>query len=107
MNIIAGDQYLSIAFPAECSRRGFPGQKTGAEKPCPVVLKIRRQSPQFGALEYMRRRMRNFLGTPQWGAGGYAPYAILCYINPLISIFYGFTGISMEKISDEEYEKIP
>ena len=50
--------------------------------------------------------MRNFLGTPQWGAGGYAPYAILCYINPLISIFYGFTGISMEKISDEEYKKI-
>lgn len=50
--------------------------------------------------------MSTFLGVSQWGAGGYGPYAILCWINPLVSIFYGFTGISMEKMSDEEYKKI-
>ncbi|HKK95243.1 MAG TPA: hypothetical protein VJ916_02815, partial [Anaerovoracaceae bacterium] len=42
----------------------------------------------------------------QWGAGGYAPFAILCWLNPLVSIFYGFTGITMEKMTDEQYEKI-
>ena len=37
---------------------------------------------------------------------GYGPYAFLCWINPLVSIFYGFTGISMEKMTDEEYAHI-
>ena len=40
------------------------------------------------------------------GAGGYAPYAILNWLNPLTSIFYGFTGISMEKMIEEEYQKV-
>ena len=40
----------------------------------------------------------------------YIPFAFLCLINPLISIFYGYTGITMEKIPKisewEEYYKI-
>jgi NhaC family Na+:H+ antiporter len=35
----------------------------------------------------------------------YFPYCFLNLINPLISIFYGFTGITMEKMTDEEYEE--
>ncbi|MEG0924972.1 MAG: Na+/H+ antiporter NhaC family protein, partial [Anaerovoracaceae bacterium] len=50
--------------------------------------------------------MSKFLGVKQWGAGGYAPFAILCWLNPLVSIFYGFTGISMEKTTDEQYAKV-
>ena len=36
----------------------------------------------------------------------YLPYAFLNLLNPIISIFYGFTGISMEKMTDKEYEDI-
>ena len=50
--------------------------------------------------------MSNFLKCPQWGAGGYAPYAILNWLNPLVSIFFGFAGITMTKMTDEEYERI-
>jgi NhaC family Na+:H+ antiporter len=32
----------------------------------------------------------------------YAPWAILNWACPLVSILYGFTGISMEKIGEEE-----
>ncbi|WZL74988.1 Na+/H+ antiporter NhaC family protein [Clostridiaceae bacterium 35-E11] len=32
----------------------------------------------------------------------YIPFAFLNLINPLVSIFYGFTGITMEKLSKEE-----
>jgi NhaC family Na+:H+ antiporter len=35
----------------------------------------------------------------------YFPYCFLNLLNPLISIFYGFTGITMEKMTDEEYEE--
>ena len=36
----------------------------------------------------------------------YIPFAILNWINPLVSIFYGFTGITMEEMTEEEYQKI-
>ena len=44
-----------------------------------------------------------FMGIP---AISYAPYAILCWVNPFVSAFYAITGISVHKLSDEEYERI-
>ena len=32
----------------------------------------------------------------------YLPYCFLNLVNPLVSIFYGFTGITMEKLPPEE-----
>lgn len=29
----------------------------------------------------------------------YAPYAFLCYLNPIVSAIYGFTGFSIEKLN--------
>jgi NhaC family Na+:H+ antiporter len=34
----------------------------------------------------------------------YAPFAFLNLINPLISIIYGYTGLTMEKYTIEEIE---
>lgn len=31
---------------------------------------------------------------------------MLNYINPIVSIIYGFTGFTIEKMTDEEYEKV-
>ena len=36
----------------------------------------------------------------------YIPYAILNWINPVVSVFFGYAGITMTKMTDEEYEKI-
>jgi NhaC family Na+:H+ antiporter len=44
--------------------------------------------------------MSTFLNVP---TVQYAPFAFLNLINPLVSIFYGFTGITMEKMTEEEY----
>ena len=46
--------------------------------------------------------MRDFLGV----GSGYIPYAILNWLNPVVSVIFGFTGITMTKMSEEEYEKI-
>ena len=32
----------------------------------------------------------------------YAPFCFLNYINPIISIVYGYTGFSMEKLEESE-----
>ena len=36
----------------------------------------------------------------------YAPYALLCLISPLIAILYGFTGFKIEKLSQEEIDRL-
>lgn len=46
--------------------------------------------------------MRSFLQV----GSGYIPFAVLNWINPLISILYGFTGITMSEMTEEEYQKI-
>ena len=51
--------------------------------------------------------MGSFLGVKAWQAGGgYAQCAYLNLLNPLVFIFYGFTGISMVKMTDDEYAKV-
>lgn len=47
--------------------------------------------------------MSTFLGVP---TVQYFRYAYLNLINPLVSVFYGFTGISMTKMTDAEYEAV-
>jgi Na+/H+ antiporter NhaC len=34
----------------------------------------------------------------------YAPFAFLNLLNPLVSILYGYTGFTMEKMDPEEVE---
>lgn len=46
--------------------------------------------------------MRKFLGV----GSGYIPFAILNWLNPVVSIIFGYTGITMTKMSEEEYARI-
>ncbi|PIS29907.1 MAG: sodium:proton antiporter, partial [Candidatus Marinimicrobia bacterium CG08_land_8_20_14_0_20_45_22] len=36
----------------------------------------------------------------------YAPYAFLNLITPVVSVIYGFTGWTMERMSDEEIAEL-
>lgn len=46
--------------------------------------------------------MRKFLGVDS----SYIPYAILNWINPVISVIFGYTGITMTKMTEEEYQHL-
>lgn len=46
--------------------------------------------------------MRGFLGVNS----AYIPFAVLNYVNPLISMFYGITGLFMPEMTEEEYQHI-
>lgn len=45
------------------------------------------------------------LGVPIWGAGGYAPYALNVYLNPLMAVILAITGIGMFKMSKSKKEE--
>ena len=55
-----------------------------------------------GILRRYETASGNFLGIDS----SYIPYAILNWMNPVVSVFFGYTGITMTKLTEEEYAKI-
>ncbi len=95
MNIIAPDQYLSIVVPGRMYKDAF--DKAGLEP-----KNLSRCLEDGGTLSSSLVPW-NTGGAYMWATLGvyplaYLPFAFLNLINPLISILYGFTGITMTKI---------
>jgi NhaC family Na+:H+ antiporter len=95
INILAADQYLSIVIPGRMYKEAY--DEMGLE---PRLLS--RTLEDAGTLtsplvpwNTCGAYMYSVLGVSALGAGGYLPFAFLNLINPLVAIFYGFTGISI------------
>jgi len=103
-NIFTGDQYMSIVLPGrmyklEYEQRGLAPQNLSRALEDSATL----TSPLIpwnvcGAF------MAGTLGVPTIV---YLPFCFLNYLNPLISIFYGFTGISITKTEKERPTETP
>jgi NhaC family Na+:H+ antiporter len=106
VNIVCCDQYLAIILPGRMYKEAFEDRRLKAKNLSRCLEDSGTITSNFIPWNTCGATMTSFLGQPQWGPGGYAPYAILNWLNPLVSIFYGFTGISMEKMSEEEYQKL-
>lgn len=107
MNIIAADQYLAIILPGRMYREAFEDMHLKHKNLSRCLEDAGTMTSNLVPWNTCGATMTSFLGVPPFGAGGgYGMYAFLNWINPLVSIFYGFTGITMEKMSDEEYAKV-
>ena len=100
-NIAASDQYLSIVLPGRMYKEAFEDRH--------LKNKNLSRCLEDGGTLTSALVPWNTCGTYQASTLGvattaYLPYCFLNLINPLVSLFYGFTGITMEKMSDEEYE---
>lgn len=103
INVISGSQYLSILISGRMFRAEF--RKRGLQP-----KNLSRCLEDGGTL---------FSPLVPWNTGGafmhqtlgvhpfaFLPYAFLNIINPIVSIIYGFTGFTMEKLPPEELEKV-
>ena len=106
VNALCSDQYLAIILPGRMYKEAFEDMRLAPKNLSRCLEDSGTITSNFIPWNTCGATMRTFLQTPQWGAGGYAPYAILNWLNPLVSIFYGFTGISMVKMTDEEYARV-
>ena len=101
-NLISGDPYLSIALPGRMYAPVYRGQGQS-------TLNLSRSVEEGGT-------MINPL-IP-WGAGGaftagalgiptlvYAPFAIVCWLSPLIGLLFAATGWFMPRASEEEQRR--
>lgn len=101
VNLAASDQYLSIVLPGRMYKEAYEDRRLKNKN-------LSRVLEDSGTLSSPLIPW-NTCGTYQFSVLGvatvaYAPYCFLNIFNPIISIIYGFTGITMEKMTDEEYE---
>ena len=102
VNALCSDQYLAIILPGRMFKESFEDLRLHPKNLSRCLEDSGTLTSNFFPWNTCGATMRNFLQVDS----SYIPYAVLNWINPLISIFYGWTGITMEKMSDEMYEKI-
>lgn len=97
-NILAGDQYLSIVLPGKMYKEEF--HKRGL-----APRNLSRCLEDAGTLTSPLVPW-NTCGAFMYSSLGvatisYLPYCFLNLVNPVVSIFFGFTGITMMKLVDD------
>ena len=106
VNALCSDQYLAIILPGRMYKEAFEDLRLAPKNLSRCLEDSGTITSNFIPWNTCGATMSKFLQCPQWGKGGYAPFAILNWLNPLVSMFYGFTGISMEEMTDDEYKKV-
>jgi NhaC family Na+:H+ antiporter len=94
MNVVASDQYISIVIPGRMYKSAFDERGLHPKN-------LSRILEDAGTMTSALIPW-NSCGAFMWATLGvyplaYLPYAFLNLTSPIISIFYGFTGITMEK----------
>lgn len=102
VNLVAGDQYLSIVVPGRMYRKVFAERGLHPKNLSRCLEDSGTLSSPLIPWNTCGAFMNSTLGVHPFA---YLPYAFLNLINPLVSIFYGYTGITMHKLSPEEMEK--
>ena len=103
VNMLTADQYLAIILPGRMYKTAFEDRKLKAKNLSRCLEDSATLTSPIIPWNVCGATMSSFLGVATLA---YLPYAVLNWINPLISILYGYLGITMEKMSDEEYEAI-
>jgi NhaC family Na+:H+ antiporter len=95
INILAGDQYLSIVIPGRMYKKVFDERGLAPKNLSRILEDSGTLTSPLIPWNTCGVFMSTTLGVATFA---YLPYAFLNLINPLVSIFYGYTGITMEKI---------
>ncbi len=103
INLLCADQYLAIILPGRMYKTAYEDRKLKAKNLSRCLEDSGTLTSPLIPWNVCGATMKGFLGQP---TAAYAPYAFVNYICPIVSIIYGFTGFTIEKMTDEEYEKM-
>ena len=102
MNAIASDQYIAIVIPGRMYKNAFDAQGLHPKNLSRCLEDSGTLSSPLIPWNSCGAFMHATLGVNPLL---YIPYAFLNLSNPVISIFYGYTGITMTKAEKEESPK--
>jgi NhaC family Na+:H+ antiporter len=101
MNVVAADQYMAIVIPGRMYKKAYdeyglhPKNLSRALEDSATLTSPLIPWNTCGAF------MGAALGVSPFA---YLPFAFMNLANPVVSVFYGFTGITMEKVPAGEQE---
>lgn len=102
VNALCSDQYLAIILPGRMYKEAFEDLKLAPKNLSRCLEDSGTITSNFFPWNTCGATMRSFLGVNS----AYIPFAVLNYVNPLISMFYGITGLFMPEMTEEEYQHI-
>ena len=102
VNAICCDQYLALVLPGRMFKESFEDMRLAPKNLSRCLEDSGTITSNFFPWNTCGATMRTFLGV----GNGYIPYAILNWLNPIVSIVFGYTGITMTKMTEEEYERV-
>ncbi|KXG76583.1 Na+/H+ antiporter NhaC [Thermotalea metallivorans] len=101
-NLVAGDQYLSIVLPGRMYKPMWDQKGLHPKNLSRCLEDAGTLTSPLIPWNTCGAFMFSTLGVHPFA---YLPFAFLNLVNPFISIFYGFTGITMEKLPQNQIEK--
>ena len=95
INSVAGDQYLSIVIPGRMFKESYEKRGLAPKNLSRALEDSGTMTSPLIPWNTCGAFMMGALGIGPWI---YVPYCLFNLISPVISAFYGFTGITIEKI---------
>ena len=99
INIVAGDQYIAIVLPGKMFKAEFQRRNIAPKNLSRVVEDVGTLTSPLVPWNTCGAYMAATLGV---GTLVYLPFAFFNLINPLVSIIYGFTEFTIERIDKDE-----
>jgi NhaC family Na+:H+ antiporter len=99
MNVVASDQYMAIVIPGRMFKSAYDKQKLHPKNLSRTLESSGTMTSALVPWNTCGAFMSTTLGV---SALAYAPFAFMNLLIPLITIFYGFTGITMTKLEEGE-----
>jgi NhaC family Na+:H+ antiporter len=97
-NVLAGDQYLSIVLPGKMYKEEFHKRGLAPRNLSRCLEDAGTLTSPLVPWNTCGATMSTYLGVP---TVEYIPYAFLNLVNPIVSIVFGFTGITMLKLEND------
>jgi len=97
-NLVAGDQYLAIVLPGRMYKEMYDERGLHPKNLSRVLEDAGTLTSPLIPWNTCGAYMYASLGVHPFA---YLPFAFLNLINPIVSIIYGYTGITMEKVDKE------
>lgn len=97
-NVVAGDQYLSLVLPGKMYKDEFHKRGLAPRNLSRCLEDAGTLTSPLIPWNTCGATMQTYLGV---STIEYLPYCFLNLVNPILSIVFGFTGITMMKLEDD------
>ncbi|MBN1273500.1 MAG: Na+/H+ antiporter NhaC [Candidatus Aminicenantes bacterium] len=102
MNLIAADQYMAIVVPGRMYRKAFEAKGLHPKNLSRALEDSGTMTSSLIPWNSCGAFMGATLGVSPFA---YMPFAFLNLLVPVVSLFYGYTGITIEKLPEEQEEE--